>query len=701
MGDTTLPHNTIASAADMQQRLSEQLADQSRELVWLKDTLDRTALVSITDANGVILHANPQFCAVSQYSVEELMGQTHKIVNSDHHTPEFWRNMWQTIQSGQIWRGDIKNRAKDGSEYWVRSVINPVFDEAGHIIKYVSIRQDITKKKRIEQELQQTKDAMERANQAKSVFLANMSHEIRTPLNGMMGMIELLLGTALSAEQIDYAQTAYRSAEALMTILNDILDFSKIEAGHLQLEILPFDLRQMIFDVVDLFRGRITHEHLAFLIDIDPQIPTRIMVDGGRMRQILTNLVGNAAKFTEKGHILVGLRIVEQAETGKSVLQMYVQDTGIGIPLEKQSTLFRPFTQADVSTSRKYGGTGLGLAIARQLVKLMQGEIHLESRLGEGTTFTVQIPYQPVVQDAAQNTDVRAPIHTDVLRHKRVLLVDPQAARAHLVMEHMQKWGVRVLHIPDVSPAAYLSMLQESTQAQEKIDAVIWDSTAIDPKQMHHWTPEIRGSVPWILLWERTRQSGYTLDQIRDWGFIGHIRKPASIESLIQVLTDVWTEVRKEVRTEVPQRVPQNVPQSIPHSVPHILLVEDNPVNQKLACVMLRKIPAHVTVANNGKEALDLLEIHTQTHPIDVILMDCQMPDMDGFEATKIIRNREAQATTGYTQRKTIVAMTANAMSGDREECLAAGMDDYLAKPMQSASLRAMIEKWYVPKKNG
>jgi PAS domain S-box-containing protein len=371
-----------------------------REAEFLTRTIHEHAQVTVTDPDGVITDANAVFCLSSGFSRDELVGKTHRLVNSETHPPEMWRELWATIRSGRPWRGEICNRAKDGTVWWTDTIIAPFTDADGRIVRHISIRTDITQRKITEVELATLNRHLERqtalatalaaraeqATEAKSSFLANMSHEIRTPMNGVLGMTEILLGMGLSPQQDEVARTVYRSAEALLAILNDILDFSKIEAGRMELEAIPFEIQQVVADVAALFRGRLAGGAVALVVEIAPAAPRWLRGDPGRLRQVLTNLVSNAVKFTRQGTITVRLG------HGPDGTVLEVADTGIGIPPEQQVRLFTPFTQADASTARQFGGTGLGLAISRRLVEAMGGTLGLVSEPGVGTTFTVRVP---------------------------------------------------------------------------------------------------------------------------------------------------------------------------------------------------------------------------------------------------------------------------------------------------------------------
>ncbi len=633
----------------LSRQISELVAESQkgrRELANQKFALDQHAIVSITDVTGHIVYANNLFCTLSGYSQNELLGKTHSLVNSGRHSPEFFAEMWQTITRGKVWQGEVCNRTKSGSEYWVYASIVPLLDSDGLPVQYIGIRTDITDRKQIESqlsdqlqlvealieaiplplylkditghylrinrafehfsgvdrsmlightvekllspedakaniakdrellehggtqsyevtlrfdnglerdaiyrkavlrradgsligllgtiiditerkhaevELRLAKNAAESANRAKSEFLANMSHEIRTPMNGVIGMTELTLDTALTETQREYLDIIKSSGESLLTILNDILDFSKIEAGKLQVEHISFDLHRVIADTLKNLAFRAYEKNLELVNEVLPNVPVNVLGDPNRIRQVLINLVGNAIKFTETGEIHLRTQVNQLSGT-QITLHVAVSDTGIGIPAEKQDQIFEAFSQADSSTTRKYGGTGLGLSISRHLVELMGGEIWVESELGKGSTFNFTV----------------------------ALELDP-------------------------SPSC-----------------------------------------------QRSQSTGLTgLD---------------------------------------------------------ILLVEDHVTNQKLALSLLTKWGNTTTLAVNGLEAVKM----SAEHRYDLLLMDIQMPVMGGIEATKMIRANEVLAGRAPV---TIIAMTAAASSDDLSACFAAGMNDHIAKPLKS-----------------
>jgi PAS domain S-box-containing protein len=656
-------------------RAEEKTQHLINELADINLALDASTIVAVTDQKGIITHVNDKFCEISGYSREELNGKNHRIINSCFHSKEFFQEMWETLAEGQIWHGEIRNRAKNDSLYWVDSTIIPFLDEQGKPYQHISISNDITKRKIAEEavresegrfraisetsplgifltdakgrciyindrfqqisgwtseefigwqwtktvhwedleklarewiehgreneyhfeyrllkkdgsviwanansapirvnneisgyvgmvedfterkrfaaELQQAKEAAEAATLAKSQFLANMSHEIRTPMNSIIGLTGLMLEGEMSADHQDLMETVSHSAESLLTIINDILDFSKIEAGKLELEILDFDWRQTVREVFNLFSQQSLRGNNRLSFNLAPQIPQYLCGDAGRLRQILTNLVGNAVKFTQNGRVSINTRLREE-KNDTVVILFEVTDTGVGISPDHSEHLFQAFSQADGSIKRRFGGTGLGLAICKQLAEMMDGEIGVESELGKGSTFWFTAKFA-----------------TSAIRHKI-----------------SQK-------VPDFD-------------ADQQIEHY-----ARQPKQLS-------------------------------------AKKTETVRNL------------------------------------KVLIADDNAVNRKVALLMLGNLGYQADIACNGIEVLEALARKTY----DVILMDVQMPEMDGLEATKqICREWPKQ------NRPRIIAMTANAMRGDRDQCLAAGMDDYLSKPIRKEDLQMALER--------
>ena len=788
-GDLAILSRRIAELVEERERSRRILSNQ-------KFALDQHAIVSITDIHGTIVYANDRFCEISGYDRNELIGANHRIVKSGVHPAEVFRQMWETISHGQVWHGQICNRARSGSLYWVNATIVPLLGPDGLPEQYIGIRTDITRtkemeaelseqlhlveelieaiplplyfkntagryirvnrafelligtsreailgqtihailsdedaalhltrdaellasggvqsyeatihsrngvrhdtlyrkvaltrrdgtvtgllgaiiditeRKQAEQEILRAKEAAEAASQAKSDFLANMSHEIRTPMNGVIGMTELALDTALSEEQREYLSIVKSSAESLLTILNDILDFSKIEAGKLLVEQINFDLHRVVADTLKSLALRAHEKGLELVCDLGSEVPRHVLGDPSRLRQVLVNLIGNAIKFTERGEIAVQARL-ENADSAAAEVRFAVRDTGIGIAPEKQSLIFDAFAQEDSSTTRKYGGTGLGLSISRKLVELMGGHMRLDSQVGIGSifSFTVRLQHDTAPQPSLPGFSE--------LRGRRLLVVDDNATNRQVLEGMLHSWQMEAVSV--ASGAAALALVA----SDRHFDAILLDAHMPEmdgyelARRLHADWP----TLPPMLMLSSGAMRG-DARRCQEAGIVGFFSKPISGEELLAALHRIFALPAGEVSDPTHLVTRHSLREQ--EKALHLLLVEDHPVNQKLALGLLDKWGHHTTLAQHGQEAVDIVD---KRH-FDLILMDMQMPVMGGLEATRRIRAAEISAGRPRTP---IIAMTAAAMESDREACLAAGMDDYIAKPIKATELQEKL----------
>ena len=806
-----VPSNSTSATTAVSAAL--QLARQTAD--GMQDALRDLTAVAITDERGLIVEVNDRFCQLTGFTREQLVNRTHRLLNSGRHPPEFFRDLWETICAGRIWRGRVVNKSKEGRLYEVLATIVPFTDATGarrfaafsvevggtagttaapatnqlqiavqaagfgiweldvatrelkwdqrmfeihglppengiaydswrqcilpedlaateqqlhasitahtqldveyrilrpdggvryiRSIAYVStgdrgqsaslvgVNWDNTSEKEMAAYLraaaenaeslnQQLESAIERANTlaqesalatvAKSEFLANMSHEIRTPLNAIIGMSGLLLDTGLNVEQRELAETVSNSGDSLLGLINDILDFSKIESGKLELEQRPFDLRECLENALDVLGAKAAEKHLDLVSWIGPGVPPIIVGDSTRLRQVLINLLGNAIKFTATGDVLVSVEHLGTAEDGQHRLHFSVRDTGIGIPADRMDRLFKTFSQVDSSTTRQYGGSGLGLAICKRIVELMHGRIWVESEAGKGSTFQFEAPIT-----AGEATAEQLALHSPLpeLAGKRLLLVENNATSRRVLGALAAGWGLA---------------LRSASTAAEALEWLSHGET-FDLALVNLHLPEIDGLAFVRRMRTLPASAHLPVAIVAPLGSLGQtppelgiraiVGKPIKALSLLDALRALATGSAVQRTTRTSASNTEMIALSHPLDV---LLAEDNPTNQRMATLMLGRMGYRVDIANNGLEVLSALE----DHRYNVVLLDVQMPEMDGLTCARELGQRYPKESRPY-----LIAMTANAMTGDRENCLASGMDDYVSKPVRPHELKRAL----------
>ncbi|MBS4020652.1 MAG: response regulator [Dechloromonas sp.] len=656
----------------------ERLVREQRNLVAITETMGDGLYV--LDESGKVVLVNAAALELLGFTREALVGKIGHYLFHRHGIdgcgPLSACPIYQTVRSGRHFFGEERFSRADGSSVPVEVSSTPLYD-GPRIVGSVTAFRDITQRKEDEQRLRQAMSSAEAANEAKSLFVANMSHEIRTPMNGILGLTALTLDTELDATQRQYLELVRQSAESLMLILNDVLDFSKMEAGRMTLESTPFSLRELSLGTARVLAARAAEKGLEILIEIEPEIPDLLIGDPGRLRQVLLNLIGNAIKFTEAGEVSLRISRAAGGSDGSCQLRLAVIDTGIGIPHDKQAEIFEAFGQADATVTRRFGGTGLGLTISREIVHLMGGELAVDSEPGKGSNFhfELQLPVSPEI--------ISPPASPPSAADGLWLLAIRNARLRKLLAAGLRRLG-RQVQLCASSSELRQQLLQLHEQPEEKrFDVLVAEQ---------EWLPASFAEMP---LYRGGLRPGAVVIALTPMNVVSQagarsfasreLPKPLLPEELLAAEQEVREVARRPDRRRAADSLEEEAETTASAGL-HILLVEDNPINQRLACALLDKQGHRVRVANHGQEALDMLAAHT----VDLVLMDVQMPVMDGLEATRQWRAREA--ADGRTPLP-IIAMTANAMAGDRDACLNAGMNGYVSKPIDTRVLQAEIER--------
>ncbi len=672
--------NTVAVIRDISRKKTAE-----RERRKLSSAVEQSnVVIVITDTQGVIEYVNPRFIEVTGYTREEALGKNPGILSSGIHSTEFYKDLWDTVTGGDDWRGEFYNRKKNGELYWESSQISPIKDARGETTHFVAFKEDVTERKRMEIELRSAKEAAEEASHSKSEFLANMSHELRTPMNAIIGMTELVLDTNVDKEQKEYLNIVRQASDSLLNLLNDILDLSKIEAGKLVLEPIPFNLRESLGETARTLGHQAHKKNLELVYYIDSEVPEQLIGDVGRLRQIIVNLIGNSIKFTEKGEIVLKIEIAETLSEDRVMLHLLISDTGIGIPEEKLGSIFEKFSQADTSTTRRYGGSGLGLPISSSLVHLMEGSIWVESpavfphfsKSGPGSTFHLTAVFR-VDESAPDTVEV---FDIEQLKGLPLLIVDDNKTNRRFLQEVLYKYGLEPAEAGSGSEALRLidqkdfQLLILDYQMPEMDGGMVLEKLRI----------EMDSDMPVILISSGIRIE--ELDRFKQLGINAHFFKPVNTRELLDAIVVAMgyeTEVRINAFPDIEEEISQDDRERAP-----ILVAEDNPVNQRLIKRLLEKRGHTVDIAENGEKVVEVFRGRSGEpgSRYGLILMDIQMPVMDGVSATKEIRK--------FDETIPIIALTAYAMKGDKRRFLSEGMNDYISKPIKRSLLFELVDKY-------
>jgi PAS domain S-box-containing protein len=652
-------------------RLNAVLTEQRDEILVLKNGIEQAPLaVIITNTSGEIEYVNPGFTEMYGYSFKDAVGQTPRVLKSGNMPPALYATLWKSLLSGRPWAGDLHNKAKDGRLCWVKAYMSPIRGVAGTLTHFISLHKDVTLERQLMQEVLAAKQEAEQANQAKSDFLASMSHEIRTPLNAIVGMSELLDEAKLDKEHSQYLSIMRNASDTLVSLINDILDISKIEAGKIDIEKAPFNLEELVSKVSEMMSVRASAKGVEINCKIDADVPVFVEGDATRLRQVLTNLVGNAVKFVEKGWISIEVK-KQKSEGGCVRLVFSVRDTGIGIPSSKLGSIFEKFTQADSSTTRKYGGTGLGLPISKMLVELLGGKIWVESEPGVGTVFYFTLDLCPQKDKAAvylPKADVKE------LKGRRFLVVDDNLVNRIIIREMAQSWGASCEGAADGKTG--LAKVLEEQRKGAPFHAVLVDFNmpGMDGYEFCRRLAADPAIDPKPALGLVTSDSiRFRKEDFRAIGVTTHILKPVRKQTVLEGVLEMLA-AGKPPPAAAPSKEGGYTREDLPAL--SLLIVDDSEDNRILMSSFLKGSKVKLELAESARSALEKF----RSGAYDLVFMDIQMPEMDGFEATGLLRALEAAEGRKKTR---VVALTAMATREDVDKALKAGCDDYLTKPIR------------------
>lgn len=681
----------------------KKLYNREEELSRLSRAVEfSSAIVLITDVDGIIEYVNPKFTEITGYTREEVVGKKPSILKSGNKTQEEYRLLWETIKSGKEWRGVFLNKKKNGELYWASSSISSVKDASGNIINFVSIQEDITKIIKAEEDLQKAKEMAEAANMAKSNFLASMSHEIRTPMNAIIGVSDLLLETNLTPDQLRYVKIFKNAGENLLNIINDILDLSKIEAGHIEIEYMDFDLIETVEKTCEIMSLKAHEKGLDFICHIHNDIPAHLKGDPFRLKQVLTNLIGNAIKFTDNGEVVVELSLFKdksKTEISKSEeinasaknkikeecayvdILFSVKDTGIGIPEDKIKVIFDKFTQIDTSTTRKYSGSGLGLAISKNLVTLMGGNLWVESKVGKGSSFFFTLPFGVGEKYPEKIFEEKVD-----LKGKKILIIDDNATNRIILTETLNTWGIDVKEAESGEKGIF--ELKKAKESGISFDLILLDyhmpfMDGFSVAERIRQDLSISDTAIIMLTSDYGRQHSL---RSRGLNIAAFITKPIKRGELKSIISETIGSAKKmpEIDTEEAEKTIKSYNLTKPIN---ILISEDSEDNRNLLQAFLKDLPFNLFFAKNGEEAVSLF----MERPYNLIFMDIQMPVKDGYTATREIRQIERERNLEKTP---ILALTAYALKEEIQKSLEAGCDAHITKPIKKAELIDVIKKY-------